>query len=306
MKRKNKPDLVSGVIVIDKHPGVTSHRIVQILRKLYDSPRVGHTGTLDPLATGVLPVLIGRAVKASEFLLSSDKDYEAVLRLGISTDTQDITGQILSTNENIPNEAAVQKTIAGFLGDIQQLPPMYSAIKVGGKKLLDAAREGVIIERESRPVYIETLTAEKISDREYKLFVQCSKGTYIRTLCADIGDKLGCGGAMAALRRTRSGLFDLTHSHTIEELEKASIEERISMVHPCESLFSDCPMIHLNDFEAKLIRGGTELYQKKLKTDFSLGTRIRLYQKELFFALGEVRDYGDRGTAIKPIRLFVL
>ena len=128
MKRKNKPDLVSGVIVIDKHPGVTSHRIVQILRKLYDSPRVGHTGTLDPLATGVLPVLIGRAVKASEFLLSSDKDYEAVLRLGISTDTQDITGQILSTNENIPNEAAVQKIIAGFLGDIQQLPPMYLSL----------------------------------------------------------------------------------------------------------------------------------------------------------------------------------
>lgn len=306
MKRRDKPDIVSGVIVIDKHAGVTSHRIVQILRKLYDTPRVGHTGTLDPLATGVLPVLVGRAVKASEFLLSSDKEYEAVLRLGVTTDTQDITGEIVSTSTAIPNETTVQKTIATFSGDIQQVPPMYSAIKVGGRKLLEAARQGETIERESRPIHIETLTAEKINQREYKLFVRCSKGTYIRTLCADIGDKLGCGGAMAALRRTRSGLFDLSHSHTIEELENASIKERISMVHPCESLFFDCPMVHVNDFEAKLIRGGTELYQKKLKTDFSLGTRVRLYQKDLFFALGEVREYENQGTAIKPIRLFVL
>ena len=306
MKRKDKPDIVSGVIVIDKHAGVTSHRIVQILRKLYDTPRVGHTGTLDPLATGVLPVLVGRAVKASEFLLSSDKEYEAILRLGITTDTLDITGQILSTSDTIPNEAAVQKTITTFLGDIQQVPPMYSAIKIGGRKLLDAARQGETIERESRSVHIEALSAEKISEREYKLLVHCSKGTYIRTLCADIGEQLGCGGAMAALRRTRSGLFDLGQSHTIEELESASIEERISMVRPCESLFFDCPGVHVNDFEAKLIRGGTELYQKKLQTDFPIGTRIRLYQKDLFFALGEVRDYEERGTAIKPIRLFVL
>ncbi len=297
---------MSGVIVIDKHAGVTSHRIVQILRKLYDTPRVGHTGTLDPLATGVLPVLVGRAVKASEFLLSSDKEYEAVLRLGVTTDTQDITGEVLSTSDIIPDEGAVQKAICAFLGDIQQVPPMYSAIKIGGRKLLDAARQGEIIDRESRPVHIDALTAEKINDREYKLLVRCSKGTYIRTLCADIGESLGCGAVMASLRRTRSGLFDLDQSHTIEELKNASIEERISMLHPCESLFADCPMVHVNDFEAKLIRGGTELYQRKLKTDIPLGTRVRLYQKNLFIALGEVREYGDKGTAIKPIRLFVL
>lgn len=306
MKRKDKPDLVSGVIVIDKHAGVTSHRIVQILRKLYDTPRVGHTGTLDPLATGVLPVLVGRAVKASEFLLSSDKEYEAILRLGITTDTQDITGEILSTSENIPDETVVQKIVRSFIGDIQQVPPMYSAIKIGGRKLLDAARQGEIIERESRPIHIDTLTAEKINDREYKLCVHCSKGTYIRTLCADIGEKLGCGAVMAALRRTHSGLFGLDQAYSIEKLESASMEERISMVYPCESLFSDCPTLHVNDFEAKLIRGGTELYQKKLKTDFSVGTRIRFYHKDIFFALGEVREYADRGTAIKPIRLFVL
>ena len=132
-----RQDPVSGVIVIDKHTGVTSHRMVQILRKLYDTPRVGHTGTLDPLATGVLPVLIGRAVKASEFLLSSDKEYEAVLQLGVATDTQDITGEVIATSDHIPKEEEVQTAIASFIGDIQQIPPMYSAIKIDGRKLVD-------------------------------------------------------------------------------------------------------------------------------------------------------------------------
>ena len=306
MKRKNKSDPVSGVIVIDKHTGVTSHRIVQILRKLYDTPRVGHTGTLDPLATGVLPVLIGRAVKASEFLLSSDKEYEAVLRLGVATDTQDITGEVIATSDHIPKEEEVQTAIASFIGDIQQIPPMYSAIKIDGRKLVDAARAGETIQRQSRPVHIASMQAEKLSEYEYRLQVTCSKGTYIRTLCADIGEKLGCGGALASLRRTRSGLFTLTDAHTIEELEEASLEERISMVRPCETLFADCPSLCVSDFQAKLIRGGTELYQKKLKTNFPVGTHVRLYQNGTFFALGEVREYENRGSAIKPIRLFVL
>ena len=189
MKRRDKPDIVSGVIIIDKHEGVTSHRIVQILRKLYDTPRVGHTGTLDPLATGVLPVLVGRAVKASEFLLSNDKEYEAILQLGTTTDTQDITGEILSKTDKIPDESAVRSVISTFIGDIMQMPPMYSAIKVGGIKLVDAARQGEIIERESRPIHIDSIDAEKLTDKTYKLKVACSKGTYIRTLCADIGEK---------------------------------------------------------------------------------------------------------------------
>lgn len=306
MKRRDKPDIVSGVIIIDKHEGVTSHRIVQILRKLYDTPRVGHTGTLDPLATGVLPVLVGRAVKASEFLLSNDKEYEAILQLGMTTDTQDITGEVLSETDNIPDENIVRSVISAFIGDTMQMPPMYSAIKVGGVKLVDAARQGETIERESRPIHIDSIDVEKLTDKTYKLNVACSKGTYIRTLCADIGDKLGCGGVMAALRRTRSGLYDLTHAHTIEELEAATIEERIAMVRPCESLFADCPSIHVNDFQAKLIRGGTELYQWKLKTDFQLGTHVRIYQNDTFFALGEVREYPEKGSAIKAIRLFVL
>ncbi|MCI8472431.1 MAG: tRNA pseudouridine(55) synthase TruB [Clostridiales bacterium] len=306
MKRRDKPDIVSGVIIIDKDEGITSHRIVQILRKLYDTPRVGHTGTLDPLATGVLPVLVGRAVKASEFLLSNDKEYEAILQLGTTTDTQDITGEILSETDKIPDESAVRSVISTFIGDIMQMPPMYSAIKVGGIKLVDAARQGEIIERESRPIHIDSIDAEKLTDKTYKLKVACSKGTYIRTLCADIGEKLGCGGIMAALRRTRSGLYDLTHAHTIEELEAATIKERVSMVRPCESLFTDCPAIYVNDFQAKLIRGGTELYQWKLKTDFQLGTHVRIYQNDTFFALGEVREYPEKGSAVKPIRLFVL
>lgn len=306
MKRKDKPDIVSGVIIIDKHEGVTSHRIVQILRKLYDTPRVGHTGTLDPLATGVLPVLVGRAVKASEFLLSNDKEYEAVFQLGMTTDTQDITGTVLSESNHIPDEEAVRTAISSFVGDSMQMPPMYSAIKVGGVKLVDAARQGETIERESRPIHISSIDVKKLSETQYKLRVACSKGTYIRTLCADIGEKLGCGGVMAALRRTRSGLYNLTHAHTIEELEAAAIEQRVAMVQPCETLFADCPAIHVNDFQAKLIRGGTELYQWKLKTDFPPLTHVRIYQNGTFFALGEVREYPEKGSAVKPIRLFVL
>ena len=306
MKRSEKPDTVSGVLVIDKHTGVTSHRIVQILRKLYDTPRVGHTGTLDPLATGVLPVLIGRAVKASEFLLASDKEYDATLRLGIATDTQDITGTVLSVCEDLPNEKEVQAAAAEFVGEIQQLPPMYSAVKIGGRKLVDAARAGETIERSPRPVQIHSIEIQKNTREEYRLHVSCSKGTYIRTLCADIGERLGCGATLTALRRTRSGIFDLSHAHTIEELEQAAPAARASMVLPCDTLFSHCPALRLNDFQAKLIRGGTQLYQQKLKTDFSPGTRVRLYQNDVFFALGEVREYGAEGSAIKPIRLFVL
>ena len=305
MGRSKKPDLVSGVIVIDKHPGVTSHRIVQILRKLYDTPRVGHTGTLDPMATGVLPILLGRAAKASDFVTAGEKEYDAVLHLGITTDTQDVTGAVLSECDGIPEEAEVRKAIQSFVGDIAQIPPMYSAIKVDGQKLVDAARRGEVVERAPRPVHIDSICITPLTERDYRLQVVCSKGTYIRTLCADIGEKLGCGGAMGALRRVRSGSFTLKDAVTIEQLEAASMEERISMVRPCDTLFSHCPALTVNDFQAKLVRGGTELYQNKLGTRFPVETLVRLYQKGVFFALGEVKDFPN-GSAIKPIRLFVL
>ena len=203
MGRKDKIDIATGVIIINKHEGVTSHRIVQILRRLFDTPRIGHTGTLDPMATGVLPILVGRAVKASDFLVAEDKEYVAEMTLGIVTDTDDITGEVLTKTDIIPSEEAVFEAIDSFIGEIEQIPPMYSAIKVDGRKLVDLAREGITVERKSRKVKINSIKAEKIEENRYKMVVSCSKGTYIRTLCHDIGEKLGCGAAMSALNRTR-------------------------------------------------------------------------------------------------------
>lgn len=305
MSRKNGIDIATGVIVINKHEGVTSHRIVQILRRLYDTSRVGHTGTLDPMATGVLPILIGRAVKASDFLCAEDKEYIAEMTLGIRTDTEDITGEVLSESNDIPDEQAVIAAANSFLGDIMQIPPMYSAIKIGGQKLVDIARQGGTVERKARPVTIKAVSTEKISDRVYRLKVNCSKGTYIRTLCTDIGEKLGCGAVMSALCRTKSGSFTLDRSYTVEQLENMTIEERATLVCPTEKLFSSCPEININDFYTKLIKGGTELYQKKLGTCMDEGTLVRIKHNGSFIALGEVKEF-SKGSAVKPVKLFEL
>lgn len=305
MGRKDKIDIATGVIVINKHEGVTSHRIVQIMRKFFDTPRIGHTGTLDPMATGVLPILVGRAVKASDFLVAEDKEYIAEMTLGVRTDTDDITGEILEKCDEIPSEDKVFESISSFIGEIEQIPPMYSAIKVGGVKLVDLAREGITIERKSRNVKINSIESEKISENVYKMRISCSKGTYIRTLCHDIGEKLGCGAAMSALERTKSGSFTIENSYTVEDLEKLTIEERAKLVMPTEELFMDCPAIDVNDFYAKLIRGGTELYQKKLGTCYDIGQFVRIKHNNVFIALGQIVEY-EAGSAVRPVKLFVL
>jgi len=302
---KRKPASATGVLIINKHAGVTSHNIVSALRKLYDMSQVGHTGTLDPMATGVLPVLLGRAVKASDLLVAEDKEYVAEMTLGVTTDTQDTTGEVLSESGAIPSDDEVTRVCRSFVGDILQTPPMYSAIKVGGKKLYDIARAGETIEREPRKITIRSLDAEKISDRVWRLRVECSKGTYIRTLCADIGDALGCGAAMSALCRTKSGPFDLSCAHTIEEISEMTFAQRLSLPMPTESLFEDLPALDISDFFAKLAKSGAELYQKKLGTFFEEGTTVRLRHRGVFIALGKVRDF-DGGSAIKPVKLFVL
>ncbi|MBE6598260.1 MAG: tRNA pseudouridine(55) synthase TruB [Ruminococcaceae bacterium] len=301
----NKPDTCSGVLVVNKHEGVTSHRIISAIRKLFDTRKVGHTGTLDPMATGVLPILIGRAAKASDYLMAEDKRYTAEMKLGLTTDTEDITGEVLTTSSAIPTEEEVKAACRRFVGTISQVPPMYSAIKVDGRKLVDIAREGGEVERKAREVNIYSLDCEKISPDTYRLDVACSKGTYIRTLCKDIGEALGCGAVMSALVRTQTGVFTLEESITIAELEEMTFEERLALPKPVESLFMDFPVININEFYAKLIRGGTELYQKKLKTDYPVGQLIRLRCKGEFIALGRVSEY-EAGTAVKPEKLFVL
>ncbi len=293
------------MLAINKPAGITSHTVVNKIRRLFGTRQVGHTGTLDPMATGVLPVLVGRAVKASEYLVESGKAYRAVMRLGIETDTEDTTGSILRECSDIPVPDEVIATANSFRGDIEQIPPMYSALKVGGKKLVDIARQGGEVERQSRRVTIHSISCKYLGENDYALDISCSKGTYIRTLCADIGKKLGCGAAMASLTRTKSAGLTLEDTHTLEELEALSPESLAKCVLPLETMFSELERVTLDDFFAKLAKSGCEIYQKKIRTSFDIGTRVALYDKDGFFALGEVRDYPD-GSAVKAIKLFVI
>ncbi len=302
---KSNPAEVSGVLIVNKHEGVTSHRIISSCRKLYNTRQVGHTGTLDPMATGVLPVLIGRAVKASDYLMMHDKEYLAEMKLGLVTDTEDITGEILETSSDIPDEKAVLEAAGAFVGKIMQTPPMYSAIKVGGRKLVDIAREGGEIEREAREVEIYSLDCERIDYDTYRLRVACSKGTYIRTLCSDIGKKLGCGAVMSSLVRTRTGEFTLDDAISIDALDAMTYEERLTLPKPVESLFASLQCVNVVDYYAKLIRGGSYLYQKKVKASVAEGELVRIRNRGVFIALGR-GDTVDGEPVIRPEKLFVL
>ena len=293
----------SGIVVLKKEEGITSQGAVNRVKRLFAEKKAGHTGTLDPLATGVLPVLIGRAVKASEYMLSSDKFYRATLKLGLTTDTEDITGEVLTECENIPGEEAVLSAVQKFVGEIMQTPPMYSALKVGGKKLCDLARSGQEIEREPRKITVHSIKAEKISDDSYFLDVHCSKGTYIRTLCADIGATLGCGGVMATLERTKASVFTLADAHTLTEIEAMTEEERDALIIPVHKVFEDCKKVTLAPFFARLARCGVEIYLKKIGISLPIAERVTLFDGDEFFALGEVREF-EGGAAIKPIKQF--
>ena len=293
----------NGVVIINKEIGPTSQGVVNRVKRIFGASKAGHTGTLDPMATGVLPVLIERGVKASEFMLSSDKHYLATLLLGRTTDTEDVTGDVLTESDNIPTESEVIAAMESFVGKYMQTPPMYSALKVGGRKLCDLAREGVTVEREPREVTIHSLTAERISEREYTLDVRCSKGTYIRTLCADSGARLGCGGCMKTLCRASASGFTLADAHTLTELENMTDREREECIFPVEYIFRDLDEVRLSPFFSRLAHSGLEIYLKKINLDLPEGTRVRLSDENGFFALGEVREFDD-GKAIKPIRQF--
>ncbi len=296
-----------GVLVINKPSGMTSHDVVNRIRRLYGTKAVGHTGTLDPMATGVLVLLLGRAAKASEYAVASKKRYRARLRLGIETDTEDITGNILKTAPVDLDDDSMTSVTPSFIGDIMQVPPMYSALKRDGKKLCDLAREGKTIDREPRPITIYALHAEKITESDYELDVTCSAGTYIRTLCADIGAALGCGGTMAALERISACGFSIDDAQSLDSLDELSQEQRLSLLLPTETLFSELGTIRLPAFYEKLFRSGCEIYFKKLgKEPPNEGARLRICSENgEFFALGEVKNYPD-GTAIKSLKLFKL
>lgn len=293
----------SGVVILYKEEGISSQSAVNRLKRLLNADKAGHTGTLDPLATGVLPILVGRAVKASEYLTSEHKHYGATLLLGIRTDTEDVTGAVLERSDNIPSEQQVATAIENMRGESMQTPPMYSAIKVGGKKLYDLARSGITVEREARKITVYDIKYEKLSEREYFLDVRCSKGTYIRTLCADIGEALGCGAAMKTLERLSAGNYTKDMAHTLSEIENMTEEERDKIILPTEDIFSDLRSVTLPPFFARLARCGVEIYLHKISFTGKTGERIRLYDGTGFFALGEIRVF-EGGEAIKPIKQF--
>ena len=294
---------MDGVVVINKEENITSQGVVNRVKRLFGVKKAGHTGTLDPMATGVLPVLIGRGVKASEYMISSSKHYIATLLLGITTDTEDVTGTTLTTSDLVPTEAEVIAAAESFIGSYMQVPPMYSALKVGGKKLCDLAREGIEIERQPREITIFSLGVSRISEREYTLDVVCSGGTYIRTLCADIGKKLNTGGVMKTLCRAEASVFELSQAHTLAEIEEMSETERKSLVIPIEKVFMKHREVKLPAFFERLCRSGLEIYLSKIGFSAECGERVRIHGADGFFALGEVREY-EAGLAIKPIKQF--
>lgn len=294
---------LSGLIIVNKEEGITSQGVVNRIKRIFGTDKAGHTGTLDPMATGVLPVLVGRGVKASEFMLTSEKHYGATLLLGFTTDTEDITGNVIDECEVNLSEDTVLDAIGEFVGEIMQVPPMYSALKVGGRKLCDLARRGEFVERQPRPVTVYSINAHKIDEREYYLDVVCSKGTYIRTLCADIGKRLGVGGVMKTLERLSASGYTIDESHTLGELENMSDDERRGCVLPVEDVFKKYESVTLSEFFARLAHSGQQIYLEKIKKDFKVGDVLRICDEQGFFAVGEVRMYED-GLAIKPIRQF--
>ncbi len=264
---------MNGIICIDKPQGFTSFDVVAKLRGITKIRRIGHAGTLDPMATGVLPVFIGRATKACDMLPDSDKEYEAEFKLGIVTDTQDSTGEILSQFDVRVTEGDLKTALGGFFGKQLQIPPMYSAVKVDGKRLYDLARQGIEVERKPREIEIykiELLSFDENS-QSGKLVISCSKGTYIRTICHDLGKKLGCGAVMTALRRTRAAGFFLSDCITIEEAQKLSDPEILEKsILPIDRVFSFMDKLVLSRKKAELFLSGVKLDAKELEVDKNL------------------------------------
>ena len=300
-----------GVLIVNKHGGATSHDVVGDIRHIYHTRKVGHTGTLDPMAEGVLVILLGRAAKAAEYLVSDRKIYRATLRLGLTTDTEDVTGTVLSTCDALPDAETVKQVCnEQFVGKIKQIPPMYSALKVNGQKLCDLARAGKTVERAAREIEIFSLECTPVENvpSDYILTVECSSGTYIRTLCADIGASLGVGGVMASLIRLEAGGFRIENAMCVADLRKESIDELYAHLKPTESLFTSLARLSLPSFYERLLRNGCSVAQKKLRTSFTIGERVRLCSQDgTFFGLGEVLPSEDsaEGT-IKCIKLFLL
>ena len=275
--------MATGILIVDKPAGWTSQDVVAKLRGVFHEKRVGHGGTLDPMATGVLPIFFGRATRAVEFFEHAEKAYVAGLLLGTVTDTQDTTGTVLSQQSAAVTREALETVLSGFLGEQQQLPPMYSAVKINGKKLYEIARKGKEVERNPRTITVFKLKLLDFDGTTARLYVHCSKGTYVRTLCHDIGAALGCGGCMAALRRVQAGAYGEAEAVALDAIINDSNPE--ALLRPIDSLFSAVPALTLTAAQEKCCRNGAA---------FSTGQapgRYRVYSHAgEFLALSEVTD----------------
>lgn len=245
---------MNGIVIVDKPQGWTSQDVTARLRRVFGTRRIGHGGTLDPMATGVLPVFVGRATRAVEFFEHAEKTYETVLLLGKKTDTQDVTGTVLEERAVDVTKSQVEEVLTRFRGEIMQVPPMYSALKVNGQKLYELARKGKQVERQPRPVTVYELTVLSFENNRLSLRVRCSKGTYIRTLCEDIGEALGCLGCMEALRRTQAGEYRLEDAVALEDLLESSTPE--SCLRGMDTMFARYPAVKLTANQEKRCRNG--------------------------------------------------
>ena len=288
--KKNRLNL-NGVVVINKAKGVSSNKVLQQLKYLFNAQKAGHTGTLDPMATGVLPICFGRATKIAQYLLAADKEYIVTIRLGIETDSGDAEGQVIAKNNNIPklSNQLIEEVLANFRGNIAQVPPMYSALKHNGQPLYKLAREGKSVEIKPRNINIYELELLDFDKDTLKVRVKCSKGTYIRSLAIDIGKKLGCGGHLIALQRTQSGPFKLADAFELEQLKELSFEQKIASITSIESIFIDKPIYSLVENEKD------DLYKRGLlATKPNLDRTVRIYDNDKFIAIAEF----DKGKLI--------
>ncbi|MBD5530227.1 MAG: tRNA pseudouridine(55) synthase TruB [Lachnospiraceae bacterium] len=295
-----------GIVIVHKEKGFTSHDVVAKMRGICGQKKIGHTGTLDPEATGVLPVCLGNGTRLCDMLTDRDKEYVALLRLGVETDTQDMTGTILARRPVEAGEQQVREAVLSFQGSYLQMPPMYSALKVNGKKLYELAREGKEVERQAREVQIEEIEILDMHLPTLQLRVVCSKGTYIRTLCADIGQKLGCGGAMESLVRTRVGEFSLKDALTLRQLQELRDQGRLSeAVSPVESVFLSCPVLHVRGDLERLLDNGNALTveQTAEKEQYAPGRWVRVCRPDNRFA--GIYAYDEGKGRYQPVKMFL-
>lgn len=288
----NEINTINGVICINKPQDFTSFDVVAIMRRAAGTRKIGHGGTLDPMATGVLPIYIGRAAKTADLNPVSDKKYRATFRLGVTTDTEDVWGKVLTEDEKPVTLAEITDAVKAMQGDIMQMPPMYSAVKINGKRLYDLARQGIEVERAARPVTVYSIELSDYDrqNRTGTLDIHCSKGTYIRTIISDIGKKLGTGAIMTSLCRTMAAGFTLSDCHDIEKLRNMPPEDTAKLVLPTERVFSCYDEVSLDDAQKKLFMNGMILDCVRMGISYPADTRLRLKHGDTFIGVAKVNE----------------